>query len=150
VDNRGLSTVVEKLLSLSIVVLYITLLTTVMYGGTVPAYRGAVGAELGERTLTQATAEIEQTVPPAGRTASATRRVELPATIDGAAYEIRADGETLVLDHPDDDIGGRAAPVLPNRVTTLTGEWRSGEPAVVTVTGERGNLTVRLEGTDAP
>jgi len=146
VDSRGLSTVVEKLLSLSIVVLYTTLLTTVLYGGSVPAYQSAVGAELGERTLAEATTRVEQTVPPAARSADATRRVELPATIGGAAYEIRVEGESLVLDHPDEDIEGQSRPVLPDRVTTLTGEWHSGETTVVTVTGTRGNLTVRLEG----
>lgn len=143
-DNRALTTVVEKLLSLSVLVLYISLLTTVLYGNAVPTYRGAVGAELGERTLSEATARVEQTVPPAGRTADATRRVELPATIGGAAYRIRTDGETLVLDHPDGDIGGRTRPVVPERVATLTGEWTSGDALVITVTGTRGNLTVRL------
>ena len=147
-DNRALSTVIEKLLSLSIVLLYISLLTTVLYGGALPEYRGAVGTELGERTLSEATSRVEQTVPPAGHWVDATRRVELPATIDGAAYSIRADNGTLVLDHPDADIGGRARPVLPERVGTLTGEWTSGRPLVVAVTGNRGNLTVRLGGSE--
>lgn len=147
-DNRGLSTVVEKLLSLSIVLLYITLLTTVLYGGTVPAYRGAVGAELGERTLSESTARIEQTVPPAGRSVAASRRVSLPATIDGATYEIRADGGRIVLDHPDPDIGGQTRPVLPARVDTLTGTWQSSGEMVITVSGSRGDLTVRLEGSE--
>lgn len=145
-DNRGLSTVVEKVLSLSIVLLYISLLTTVLYGGTVPAYRGAVGAELGDRTLTEATARVEQTVPPAGRSAAATRRVSLPATIDGASYEIRAERGTLVLAHPDPDIGGRTRPILPARVDTLTGRWQSGGEMRISVNGTRGDLTVRLEG----
>lgn len=144
-DNRGLSTVVEKLLSLSVVVLYITLLTTVLYGGAVPTYQGAVGAELGDRALAEATAAVEQTVPPEGRSAAATRRVELPASIDGAAYRIRANGTHLLLVHPDDAVGGQALPVLPTRVAAVTGEWASGAEAVVTVTGPRGNLTVRLE-----
>lgn len=147
-NNRGLSTVVEKLLSLGIVLLYITLLTTVLYGGTVPAYRGAVGAELGERTLSESTARIEQTVPPAGRSVTASRRVSLPATIDGATYEIRADGERIVLDHPDPDIGGQTKPVLPSRVDTLSGTWQSGGEMVITVSGSRGDLTVRLEGAE--
>ena len=145
-DSRALSTVVEKLLSLSVVVLYVSLLSTVLYGGTVPAYQSAVGAELGERTLAEVTARVEQTVPPDARSVSASRRVEIPGTIDGAAYEIRTDNGTLVLDHPDPDIGGRSRPVLPGRVVDLTGEWDSGETTVVTVTGSRGNLTVRLEG----
>lgn len=147
-DNRALSTVVEKLLSLSIVLLYITLLTTVLYGGTVPAYRGAVGAELGERTLAESTARIEQTVPPAGRSVTASRRVSLPATIDGATYEIRAEGGRVVLDHPDPDIGGQARPVLPTRVETLTGAWQSGGEMIIRVSGTRGELTIRLEGSE--
>jgi hypothetical protein len=144
VDNRGLSTVVEKLLSLSLVVLYITLLTTVLYGGSVPAYRGAVGAELGERTLAEATAAVEQTVPPQGRDATASRRVDIPATIDGAAYRIRANGTHLLLVHPDGAVGSHARPVLPERVQNVTGEWESGGETVVVVTGRRGNLTVSL------
>ena len=144
-DSRGLSTVVEKLLSISIVVLYTTLLTTVLYGGAVPTYQSAVGAELAERTLAEATAGVEQTVPPQARSAAATRRVTIPATIDGAAYRIRANGSHLLLVHPDGSVGGQARPVVPERVATVTGEWDSGAQTVVTVTGTRGNLTVRLE-----
>jgi len=145
VDSRGLSTVVEKLLALGIVLLYIGLLTTTLYGGTVPAYRGAVGAELGERTLAEATARIEQSVPPNGRSVTATRRMDLPATIDGAAYEIRANGNRLVLDHPESEVSGTTQPVLPDRVDTMTGTWQSGGETVVTVSGGRGAVTIRLE-----
>ena len=144
-DNRALSTVVEKLLSLSIVVLYITLLTTVLYGGSVPAYQGAVGGQLGERALAEATAEVERTVPPRGQNVAASRGVDLPATIDGAGYRIRANGTHLLLDHPDQAVGGVARPALPDRVGNVTGTWESGADTVVTVTGSRGNLTVRLE-----
>ena len=147
--DRGLTTVVEKLLSLSVVLLYITLLTTVLYGGSVPAYRGAIGAELGERTLAEATTRVEQTVPPTGRSATATRRVSLPATIDGAAYTIRAENGTLILDHPDPAVGGRTRPVLPARVETVTGTWQSGGELRISVGGSRGNLTVRLGGESA-
>jgi hypothetical protein len=143
-DNRGASTVVEKLLSLGIVLLYITLLTTVLYGHNIPAYRATVGTELGERTLTEATARVEQAVPPAGESATVTHRVELPATINGAAYDIRVDGNAMVLDHPDGDIGARTYPVLPDRVTTLTGEWHSGGSLVITATGPGDDLTVRI------
>jgi hypothetical protein len=144
-DNRALSTVVEKLLSMGLVLLYIGLVTTTLYGGTVPAYQSAVGAELGERTLAEAAARIEQAVPPAARTVSATVRVSLPATIDGAGYSIRTDGDDLVLDHPDSEIGGRTRPMLPDRVDTFEGEWQSGGPTVVVVSGTRGRVTVRLE-----
>ncbi|QIO22046.1 hypothetical protein [Haloarcula sp. JP-L23] len=144
-DNRGLSTVVEKVLSIGIVLLYVALLTTTLYGGAVPAYRSAVGAELGERTLAEATARIEQAVPPSGRSVNATYRVDLPATIEGVAYEIRTDGGALVLVHPEEGVGGRTRPVLSDRVTALSGTWHSGEETVVTVGGGNGTVTVRLE-----
>ncbi|GCF14333.1 hypothetical protein Harman_22680 [Haloarcula mannanilytica] len=144
-DNRALSTVVEKLLSMGLVLLYIGLVTTTLYGGTVPAYQSAVGAELGDRTLAEATARVEQAIPPDGRTVSTTVRVSLPATIDGTGYSIRADGDALVLDHPDPEIGGWSQLVLPDRVNALEGEWQSGSPTVVTVSGTRGRVTVTLE-----
>ncbi|WP_424000284.1 DUF7266 family protein [Haloarcula salina] len=144
-DNRGLSTVVEKLLSMGLVLLYIGLLSTTLYGGTVPAYQSAVGAELGERTLAEATARVEQAVPPDARVVSATVRVDIPATIGGSGYSVLTDGDALVLDHPDPSIGGRTRPVVPDRVTELRGSWESGSPTVVTVAGTRGNVTVTLE-----
>ncbi|MFB6224364.1 MAG: hypothetical protein ABEH86_11915 [Haloarcula sp.] len=144
-DNRALSTVVEKLLSTGLVLLYIGLITTTLYGGTIPAYQSAVGAELGERTLSEATARVEQAVPPDARAVLTTARVSIPSTIDGTGYSIRTDGDALVLSHPDPSIGGRTQPVLPERVNSLKGEWQSGSPAVVTVSGTRGNVTVVLE-----
>ncbi|MFC6975489.1 hypothetical protein ACFQL1_13855 [Halomicroarcula sp. GCM10025709] len=145
-DSRGLSTVVERLLGLGVVVLYIGLLTTTLYGGVVPEYRSAVGTELGERTLVQSAARVEGAVPPRARHVTAGVRVDLPATIDGTAYTIRTDGGALVLDHPDPSIGGRVRPVLPPRVSSFDGTWESGERTVVTVDGGRGNVTVTLEG----
>ncbi|WP_336336832.1 DUF7266 family protein [Haloarcula brevis] len=143
-DNRALSTVVEKLLSMGLVLLYIGLVTTTLYGGTVPAYQAAVGAELGDRTLAEAAARIEQAVPPDARAVSATVRVSLPDTIDGTGYSIRTDGDDLVLDHPDSEISGRTRPLLPDRVDTFEGEWKSGSRTVVVVSGTRGSVTVRL------
>jgi hypothetical protein len=145
-DSRGFTTVVEKLLGLGIVVLYIGLLTTTLYGGVVPEYQSAVGAELGERTLTQAAARIEQAVPPRARVVSARIRVDLPSTIDGTAYTIHTNGTDLVLEHPDPQVGGRVRPVLPERVQRVEGAWESGERTVVTVTGGTDNVTVQLEG----
>ncbi|WP_262175413.1 DUF7266 family protein [Haloarcula laminariae] len=126
--------------------LYITLLTTVLYGGSVPAYQGAVGAELGERVLAEASAEVERAVPPRGRHVAASRRVDIPATIDGAGYRIRANGTHLVLEHPDEAVGGRARPMVPDRVSNVTGTWESGAETVVTASGSRENVTIRLEG----
>ncbi|MFC7019928.1 MULTISPECIES: DUF7266 family protein [Haloarcula] len=144
-DNRAVSPVVEKLLALGLVVVYVGLLTTTLYGGAVPAYRAAVGSELGERTLAEATARVEQAVPPDARAGSARYRVDLPATIGGAAYAIRTDGRDLVLVHPDPAVGGRTRPVLPDRVDALAGTWESGAETVVIVDGPPGELTVELE-----
>ncbi|WP_254273519.1 DUF7266 family protein [Haloarcula marina] len=144
-DNRGLSTVIEKTLALGVVLLYITLLTTTLYGGAVPAFRGAVGAELGERTLAEATARVEQAVPPVGESVTASVRVDLPATIAGSGYEVRVAGSALVLDHPDEEIGGRARPILSGRVDRLSGSWDSGAETVVVVTEGADGLRVRLE-----
>jgi hypothetical protein len=77
---------------------------------------------------------------------TASVQVDLPATIDGAAYMIRTDGDSLVLDHPDPSIDGRVQPVLPSRVDSLDGAWESGEQTTVRVTGGQGNVTVTLEG----
>jgi hypothetical protein len=144
-DSRGLSTVVERLLGLGVVVLYIGLLTTTLYGGVIPEYQSAVGAQLGDRALVQSAARIEGSVPPPATVVTASVRVDLPATIDGAAYTIRTDGGALVLDHPNPAIDGRIRPVLPDRVDTLDGSWESGDRTVVRVTGGRGNVTVMLE-----
>ncbi len=117
-----------------------------LYGGSVPAYQGAVGAELGERVLAEASAEVERAVPPRGRHVAASRRVDIPATIDGAGYRIRANGTHLVLEHPDEAVGGRARPMVPDRVSNVTGTWESGAETVVTASGSRENVTIRLEG----
>ena len=144
-EAKESATVVEKLLSLSVVVLYITLLTTVLYGGAIPTYTQAVGAELGDRVLAEATAGVEQTVPSRGRSVTVTRRIEIPATIDGAAYRIRANGTHLLLIHPDKSVSSQSRPVVPDSVGTVTGEWDSGAETAVRVTGTRADLTVRLE-----
>jgi len=145
-DNRGVSTVVEKLLALSIVVLYIGLLTTTLYGGAVPTYRTTVGAELGDRTLATAAARVEQAVPSATRHAAVQVRVDLPPTIDGAGYELNATNGTLLLTHPDPGIGGRIELVLPGHVRGISGEWQSGGALIVRVRGGPGSHVVTLEG----
>ncbi|MFB6308588.1 MAG: hypothetical protein ABEH35_04585 [Haloarculaceae archaeon] len=145
-DNRGVSTVVEKLLALSIVVLYIGLLTATLYGGAVPAYRTTVGAEVGDRTLATAAARVEQAVPPATRRASVRVQVDLPPTIDGTGYELNATGGDIVLTHPDPAIGGRIELVLPTHVRSVSGEWQSGGVLIVSVRGDAGAHVVTLGG----
>ncbi|WP_134669410.1 DUF7266 family protein [Halorussus marinus] len=143
--DRGVSPVVGKALEASIVVLYVSLLGATLYGGLVPEYRTAAGAEVGDRVLSQSTQRVQQAVPPTARAVETRVRVALPATIRGRGYSIRAQNRTLVLDHPRDGVGGRARLALPAAVESVTGNWSSGEPAVVAVRGDADGLTVALE-----
>jgi hypothetical protein len=144
-DNRAQTSVVGKTLEAGIVVLYVGLLVTTLYGGVVPAYEATAGESVAERTLASAAERIQQAVPPAARSVESRTRVSLPPTIAGAAYEVHVVNRTLVLDHPD-DLGTRIRLALPKTVTRVEGRWRSGEPAVVRVEGTTTGLVVRLEG----
>lgn len=143
--NRAMSPVVGKALEASIVVLYISLIGATMYGGLVPQYRSAAGAEVGERVLAQSAQRVQQAVPPAARRVDARARVSLPATLRGRGYAVRADGRTLVLNHPKEGVGGRVELALPETVDSVEGEWSSGRPAFVEVRGDAEGLVVRLE-----
>lgn len=141
---RAQSTVVGKALEAGILVLFVTLLTTLLFGGAIPAYRASAGQAVADRTLASAAQHIQQAVPPAGQTVRATVRVELPATIAGAAYEIAVHEGDLVLSHPRPDVRSTAPLALPGSVARVDGTWRSGEATVVRIrTGDTG-LVVRL------
>lgn len=153
IDDRGAAPVAGKALEIAIVVLYVAMLTSALYGGLLPEYRSLVGAELGERALAEAAGGVENAVPAtaAGRprsNQSATRieaDVDLPGRLRGAAYRIRAaNGSTLVLDHPRDGIGGRIRPALPESVASVTGEWYSGGRTVVRVERRSDGVHVEL------
>lgn len=148
--DRATVPAVGKALEAGIVVLYVGLLTTALFGGYVADYRTAAGDELGERTLATASHEIRAAVPPAATAAQVHVRVEVPDTIRGEGYRIRAEGRSLVLDHPAAGVGGRTRMALPERVTEVTGSWHSQRPAAVRVEGTDGGLSVRLvSGEDA-
>jgi hypothetical protein len=53
-------------------------------------------------------------------------------------------GRTLVLEHPSPEIEARTRLALPARVDDVSGGWESGEDAVVVVTGDEDELSVRL------
>lgn len=144
-DARAGSAVVGKALEAAIVVLYIGLLTSTLYAGAIPEYRTAAGQEVADRTLADASAEIRAAVPPTASSVNSTARVELPATIRGEAYALRVDGRQLVLDHPDDAVGGRTPLALPGRVDSIDGRWESREDAVVRIRGGADGVDVRLE-----
>ncbi|MFB6304713.1 MAG: hypothetical protein ABEH47_06070 [Haloferacaceae archaeon] len=129
--------VVGKALEAGVLVLLVALLATTMFGSVVPEYRTAAGAELADRTLAGAAERVEQAVPDdVPHELDREVRADLPATIRGRGYEIRATGRELVLDHPTAGVGGRVDLALPPGVRA-TGSWTSGDDAVVRVrTGE--------------
>lgn len=143
---RGQSTVVGKALEAGIVVLFVTLLTTALFGGAVPAYRSTAAQAVADRTLAAAAQHVQGAVPPDGRAVDARVRVSLPATIAGDAYRIRTDGRALELVHPRPGVGGRVRLAVPASVTRVEGTWTGGGPTRVRVTGPVGDRVVRLEG----
>ena len=145
-DDRGLSPVVSKTLELGLVVLYLGLVTTALYGGVVPDYRTAAGASIADRTLASGAERVESAVPPNATHVAVERRVSLPTTIRGAQYRIEATNRTtLALQHPNPAVGGRVRLVVPESVVSVSGTWQSGAPAVVTVSRNATGLVVRLE-----
>lgn len=142
--DRAVTPVVGKVLEVGLVLLYVSLVATAMFGTVVPQYRTAAGGEVAERTVATAAERIQQAVPPAGVAGETAVRVDLPATIAGAAYRIRVDGRWLVLEHPA-TVTARSRLALPDRVVAVRGTWASGEETVVRVrTGGEG-LTVTLD-----
>jgi hypothetical protein len=146
-DRRAVSPVVGKAMEASIVVLYIGVLTASLYGGVVPEYRTAAGAEVGERVLAQSAERVQQAVPTDARAVQVRAEVSLPRTIRGEAYSIRTESRALVLDHPEERVGGRVALALPETVESVEGEWSSRDRALVVVRSEDDDdgLAVRLE-----
>jgi len=144
-DNRAVSTVVEKALAIGLVTLFVSLVSLTMFGGVVPDFRAASGEELAERTLAKATERVQQAVPPNTTRADVRTRVTLPGTIRRAGYRIRVDGRTLVLDHPSDRISARTPLALSPSVVSVGGEWQSGGTTYVRVERVEDGLAVRLE-----
>lgn len=147
--DRGAVPAVGKVLEAGIVVLYVGLLTTSLFGGYVTDYRASAGDELADRTLATASHEVRNAVPPAATAARAHVRVDLPGTIRGESYRIEAEGESLVLDHPARGVGGRSRLALPDRVDSVSGSWHSQRPAAVRVEGTGDDLAVRLVAGEA-
>lgn len=143
-DHRGLTPAVGKALEVGVVVLFVGVMSTALYGGVVPDYRGDVGDEVAERTVAAAAERVENAVPPAARHARVVHRVDLPVSIRGAGYRVVATGGSLVVEHPSPEIDARTRLALPARVASVSGAWESGEEAVVLVTGDADGLRIRL------
>lgn len=142
--DRAVSPATGKLLEVGLVVLFVGLASTALYGGAVPGYQSAAGAEVAERTLASASQRVQQAVPPNGSRVEASARVDLPTAIAGRQYEVRADGRRLVLVHPDPAVERSVRLALPDAVVTVSGEWSSGAPARITVRGTDAGLVVEL------
>lgn len=145
-DDRAVAPAVGKTLEIGLGVLVIALLTSTLYGSIVPTYRTAAGDELADRTLAEAVASTESTVPPPSVTATATATLTLPATIRGSTYGIIANGTALELQHPHPGIRSRAPLVVSNRVTTVIGSWRSTDPLRIVARGNQSGITITIGG----
>ncbi|RDZ41382.1 hypothetical protein C5B89_05370 [Haloferax sp. Atlit-47N] len=144
--ERAMVPVVGKALEAAIVVLFIGLLTTVLFGGVIPDHRAAVGHELADRTLAAATEQVETTAVVPESAVRGSRRVDaaLPRAIRGDSYQIayvpnatlatdpNVTAPALVLDHPNDAFDRRLPVTLPDSVS-VSGAWDSGNDCVVRV-----------------
>lgn len=142
--DRGATPVVGKVLEVGIVLLYVSLLTAALYGTVVPEYRATAGQQVADRTVATAAERVQQAVPPRAVGSRTTVGVDLPATIAGAAYRIRVEDRTLVLDHPG-GLSARSRLALPDRVVSVRGTWASGDDAAVQVRTTDEGLAVALE-----
>ena len=148
--DRAVTPVTGKLFEIAIVVLFVAALSAVLYGGVVPEYRTATAVEIEDRTLAAASNAIEASVPASGtgrttvRRSTGETRVDLPETIRGRPYRIRAVTDAIRLEHPHPSVGGRLVPALPPRVTEVEGEWRSGGTLLVRGRLSDGEVTLEL------
>lgn len=142
--DRGVTPATSKLLEVSLVVLYLGLMSTALYGGVVPGYRSAAGDAVAERALATASQRVQQSVPPPGSHVRATAQVDLPSAIRGRHYEVRVVGRRLMLDHPSPDVAASTWLALPDAVHVVTGSWSSDAPARVVVHGSDHGLAVEL------
>lgn len=144
-DDRGLTPVVSETLVIGLVLLYIGLLTAVLYGSVIPEYQTATGTEIGDRVLVTATERIQQGVAPSHRL-NARISIDLPSTINNRAYSLRAANRTLILEHPHPEIGGRSRLAVPDSVSAINGRWRSHTPLIIRVVGNETGYRITIDG----
>lgn len=147
-NERGLTPAVGKALEVGIVVLFVGVLTTTLYGNVVPEYRDTVGDEVADRTVAAAAERVENAVPPPVRHARVVHRVDIPTSIRGAGYRIVTVNRSLVLRHPSPAVEAGTRLALPGHVDAVVGKWASGAETVVVVSGTDGGVTVRLTDQD--
>lgn len=141
---RGVAPAVGKALEAGIVVLFIAMLTTTLFGGVVPTAKDAAADEVGERTLQHAAGSIERAIPPAGANATVEHRVSLPESIRSRGYRITAANGSLALVHPSGSVGSRTPLVLPGHVREVQGNWTDDGAVVHVEPHPDGGLVVIL------
>ncbi|WP_410765562.1 hypothetical protein [Haloferax sp. DFSO60] len=157
-DSRGVVPVVGKALEAAIAVLFIGLLTTVLFAGVLPDHRDAVGDELADRALATTVEQLETTadVPPATTDVEHRAVLDIPRSIQRETYRLSyvangtVGGETnttipvVVLDHPQDRLDRQFPLSLPDSVTA-SGTCHSGTDCFVHISQEDdGEVAVEL------
>lgn len=149
-DARAVAPVVGKVLEVGLVLAYVGLVTSTLFGGVVPDYRSAAGDAVADRTAAAAAQRIQQAVPPNATAVRARARVRLPTTIRGRPYDVVVRNRTLVVDHPHPAVAAEVRLALPAAVVSVRGRWHSGRPAAVVVRSVSDGLAVRLRSGGAP
>lgn len=142
-DNRGASAVVSKALEIVIVLLYVGVLSTALYGGVVPEARQTADDAVAERALAAAVEDIRAAVPSSGD-GTVSLAVELPTTIGGEVYTVVPKGRALVLNHPNEAVDAKVALLLPDSVQAITGRWESSGETVVEIEVSHDKIDLRL------
>ena len=130
-----MSPVVGKSLAVTLTLLYVTSMLGLLLGTTVPAYEARAGDELGDRVLSTAASEVERAMRVTDSDLVVRSTVDLPPTIQHSQYRLVLSGNTLTLEHPDEQVGGEIRLSLPSGVTVADGVWESRDTLVLRVTG---------------
>lgn len=144
-DERGMTPVVSKTLAIGIALLYVGGMSTLLFGGVVPAYQTAAGDELADRTLAAAAGGIERSVPEVDGRVERVRYVSLPDRIHGEHYRLELSGTRLTLVCPDRGMRTGTRLSLPPHITVEEGSWRSGDDLRIRVTGPPENRTLQID-----
>lgn len=147
-DDRAVTPVVEKTITVGLVVLFVAGFAGSLLGGAVPDYRTSAGQEVADRVLSSAASAIEEAPPATNATVRVRTERSLPPSIRGQAYDLVLRNRTLRLRHPDPQIGGTTRLGIPNSVTVRNGTWDS-PPLVVRVRGPVENRTLAIAEGDS-
>lgn len=142
-DNRAASAVVGKALEIAIVLLYIGILSTGLYGGIVPEARQTADDAVAERAIAAAVEDIRAAVPANGD-GTVRLDISIPDRIGGTGYTVVVEDRALVLEHPHPAVDANVPLLLPDRVASVTGRWQSTGDTVVEIDASNSDVVVRL------